>query len=746
MEIKTYFAQDPVGEIIPNPTVTVYLADTLTLATIFTKAGSALANPFTGTATGLIEFGAADGEYDMKVDSPSRTFTIRVQCNDTTILSADVEHIDLASNPTTVSAELLDLEDRVNVAEPKITTLQSQVVRYAVTNSAGTALAASLPDGATVIVDKDETWTPTGVRVRYTVASGELTGGVADDASQAKFTQAGTGAVARAAQNKMREFVSVKDFGAVGDGVADDTAALKKAFDYAIPLALPVELEGSYLVTGPIQPATLRASGSVHIVCKGHVSVVVKPSATAFRDLFYLETTAYNNCSIIGGSLSIDCSNKVASCITFRHGATTRSGTVNIECQIEILNCFNNDASATYENQALLVFGDYQAVTISRPRVIGVSRTASTGACKGISVAAFTGEVVINQPYVSTVLIGAGNTDADGIATFSKNTGTTYSARTGRVVINEPVFIDCQGRSYKSQCSDSTVNRPKVFRKNAVAITQAVEFDFQAGNGFVFEPEYEFRLNGATSPIGASHSCISFQQVLNDNAMRGKSIGGVLKTEVMLPRYVSAIYQTTASYSEIEVSGLRVIPLGSLSTTAIARAIVEINNMSYIVNKTEKTKIIVRDISGPVQCFGIGYSSYTSGSLATKLAIEVTNCFNTLGPSSSARPFHNLSGTAVTDPETFLFHNNYGFRDLFANGWTFSFNKLVPGCVFTVDIAGVTATGAPAWGASGYAVIECIGCWFSDTDKVIRVTTGNATAANTVFYTQNGGATWGTIK
>jgi hypothetical protein len=45
------------------------------------------------------------------------------------------------------------------------------------------------------------------------------------------FTQSGTGGVARTIDNKLKDTVSVKDFGTVGNGIIDDTTALQNAFN-----------------------------------------------------------------------------------------------------------------------------------------------------------------------------------------------------------------------------------------------------------------------------------------------------------------------------------------------------------------------------------------------------------------------------------------------------------------------------------------------------------------------------------
>ena len=70
--------------------------------------------------------------------------------------------------------------------------------------------------------------------------------------------QASSG-VARSLAAKVGEIVSVKDFGAVGDGVADDTAAVQAAVDTRKPLFFPA---GKYRVTSTIVFPTTNPQGS----------------------------------------------------------------------------------------------------------------------------------------------------------------------------------------------------------------------------------------------------------------------------------------------------------------------------------------------------------------------------------------------------------------------------------------------------------------------------------------------------
>lgn len=94
-------------------------------------------------------------------------------------------------------------------------------------------------------------------------------------ASVIGFIHSETGSVARNVQAKLRETVSVKDFGAVGDGVTNDTVAIQAAMDSGAGcIRFPA---GSYLFSQVIVPATVHALigdgvGETVLTCTGAIA------------------------------------------------------------------------------------------------------------------------------------------------------------------------------------------------------------------------------------------------------------------------------------------------------------------------------------------------------------------------------------------------------------------------------------------------------------------------------------------
>jgi hypothetical protein len=98
--------------------------------------------------------------------------------------------------------------------------------------------------------------------------------------NQLGFLPSGTGATTRTIQNKLRDTASVKDFGAVGDGVVNDTAAINAGFtalnNYQInSLYFPA---GTYVVSGAL--TTITRSG-VALTGDGRRQSVISQTANA---------------------------------------------------------------------------------------------------------------------------------------------------------------------------------------------------------------------------------------------------------------------------------------------------------------------------------------------------------------------------------------------------------------------------------------------------------------------------------
>jgi hypothetical protein len=139
-------------------------------------------------------------------------------------------------------------------------------------------------------------------------------------ASLIGYTPEGTGAVPTTVQTKLREIVSVKDFGAVGNGVADDTAAIQAGIN-----AVKAKVSGNsgggilffpagkYRVTGTLTIdssfITLMGEGtqSTYIDLANGASdgIVIDGGASTIRDVRILSMSVNGNGKTAGASIKV---------------------------------------------------------------------------------------------------------------------------------------------------------------------------------------------------------------------------------------------------------------------------------------------------------------------------------------------------------------------------------------------------------------------------------------------------------
>jgi hypothetical protein len=123
-------------------------------------------------------------------------------------------------------------------------------------------------------------------------------------AAAVTYNQGGVGAVNTTVQAKLQETVSVKDFGAVGDGVTDDTAAIQAAID-AAPFGGSVYFpSGKYIISAAItvnKPMTIFGpnAGSIQNNSGSYIQQTTT-SENAFTLVARTQNYAFGQYGIIG--------------------------------------------------------------------------------------------------------------------------------------------------------------------------------------------------------------------------------------------------------------------------------------------------------------------------------------------------------------------------------------------------------------------------------------------------------------